>query len=96
MIFVPQIYISIVGVRVSLSLCERVEMEHNHVFLTPFNYLEWKAKMEIQLRSRGIYRVPVGTMNDPNSAMEKSKYFNRLDEAFRMFVSVSQWIFSSI
>ena len=40
--------------------------------------------MAIQLRSKGLYRVTMGTENEPNSVVEKSKYFNRLDKAFRM------------
>ena len=59
-------------------------MEHSNVFLTPFNYFEWNSEMVIQLRSKGLYRVTMGTENEPNSALEKSKYFNRLDEEFMM------------
>ena len=40
--------------------------------------------MVILLRSRGLYRVTMGTKNELNSVVKKSKYFNRLDEAFRM------------
>ena len=64
-------------------------MEQTHVLLTPFNYFELKAKMVIQLRLKGLYIVTMGTENEPNSVVEKSKYFNRLDEAFRMlFLSI--------
>ena len=31
---------------------------------------------------KGLYRVTMGTEVEPNSAMEKYNYFNRLDEAF--------------
>ena len=66
-------------------------MENNHVFITPFNYFEWKVEMVIQLRSKGLYRVTMGTENKPNSAVEKSKNFNRLDEAFVMLcLSISR------
>ena len=37
-----------------------------------------------QLRSKVLYRVTMGTENEPNSVVEKSKYLNRLDEAFEM------------
>ena len=57
-------------------------MEKNHIFLTPFNYFEWKTDMVIQLRAKGLYRVTMGTEVEPNSTVEKLKYFNRLDEAF--------------
>ena len=40
--------------------------------------------MAIQPRPKGLYRESMGTENQPNSAVEKSKYFNRLDEAFRI------------
>ena len=40
--------------------------------------------MVIQLKSKCLYRVTMGTENEPNSNVEKSKYFNRLDEAFKM------------
>ena len=57
-------------------------MEESHVLLTPFNYFEWNSKMGIQLRLKCLYRVTMGTKNEPNTTVEKSKYFNRLDEAF--------------
>ena len=57
-------------------------MEKTHVLLTPFNYFEWKDEMVIQLRSKGLYRVTMGTEVEPNFVVEKSKYFNRLDEEF--------------
>ena len=40
--------------------------------------------MVIQLSSKGLYRVTMGKEVEPNSVVEKSKYFNRLDEAFGM------------
>ena len=52
--------------------------------MTPFNYFEWKAKIMIQLNSKGLSRFMMGTETEPKSAVEKSKYFNRLDEAFGM------------
>ena len=66
-------------------------MEESHVLLTPFNYFEWNTEMVIQLRSKCFYRVTMGTKNDPNFVVEKSKYFNRLDEAFMMLcLSISR------
>ena len=62
----------------------QAEMEQTHVLLTPFNYFEWKAEMVIQLRSKGLYRVTMRTEMEPNSTVEKSNFFNRLDEAFGM------------
>ena len=40
--------------------------------------------MVIQLRSKGLYKVTMETKVEPNSAVEKSKFFSRLDEAFGM------------
>ena len=37
-----------------------------------------------QQRFKFLYRVTIGIESKPNSAMEKSKYFNRLDEEFEM------------
>ena len=66
-------------------------MDQTHVLLNPFNYLEWNAEMVIQLRSKGLYNVTMGTKVEPNSVVEKSKYFNKLDEAFGMLcLSISR------
>ena len=47
--------------------------------------------MVIYLRSKGLYRVTMGTETKPNSAMEKAKYFNRIDEALNMiYLSTSR------
>lgn len=50
--------------------------------LTPYNYFEWKPKIMLELRSRGLYRIVMATEIEPNPAVEKSKYFNRMDEAY--------------
>ncbi|KAH9291034.1 hypothetical protein KI387_044163 [Taxus chinensis] len=50
--------------------------------LTPYNYFYWKPKILLQLRSRGLYRIVMNTEVEPNPAIEKTKYFNRMDEAF--------------
>ena len=66
-------------------------MEATHIILTPFNLFNWKAEMVIQLRDKGLYRVTMGTEVEPNSAVEKAKYFNRLDEAFGLLcLSISR------
>jgi hypothetical protein len=51
--------------------------------LTPYNYFEWKQKMEIFLRGRGLYRLTMAMETKPTSSIEKSKYLNRMDEAYR-------------
>ena len=50
--------------------------------LKPFNFFEWKAEMVIQLRAKGLFRVTMVTEVEPNSVVEKAKYFNKLDEAY--------------
>ena len=56
------------------------EMEATHIMITSFNFFYFKAEMVIQLRVEGLYRFTMGTEVEPNSAVEKDKYFNRLDE----------------
>ena len=57
-------------------------MESTYILLTPLKLFDWKVEMMIQLRSKGLYRVTTGIEVEPNYAIEKSKYFNRLDEAY--------------
>jgi hypothetical protein len=56
--------------------------------LTPYNFFAWKEKMIMHLRSRGLYRLTMNTEAEPTSAIEKSKYLNRMDEAFRTICSL--------
>ena len=59
--------------------------------LTPFNYFEWKAEMEILLRVKGLYRVTMATKAEPNAAAEKIKWHNRRDEAYGLLcLSISR------
>ena len=50
--------------------------------LTPFNFHSWKGDMEIQLRSRGLYRVTMDIEEEPGYAIGKSRFLNKKDEAF--------------
>jgi hypothetical protein len=56
--------------------------------LTPYNYFAWKEKIIIHLRTKGLYRLTLNTDIEPTSAIEKSKYLNRMDEAFRTICSL--------
>ena len=38
--------------------------------------------MQIALRNKGLYRVTMGREVEPQQYLEKSKYMNKLDEAF--------------
>ena len=47
--------------------------------------------MVIQLRAKGLFRVIMGTEVEPNSAIEKANYFNKLDEAYGLFCLTISW-----
>jgi hypothetical protein len=51
--------------------------------LTPYNFFAWKENMIMHLVSRGLYRLTTNIEVEPTSALEKSKYLHRMDEAFR-------------
>ena len=64
-----------------------------NIILTPFNYQEWKSKISILLHNRGLYRVTLALENEPNVVIEKSKWNNRLDEAYGLlFLSISPYL----
>ena len=61
------------------------------IILTPFNFFEWKAEMEILFSEKGLYRVTMATEVDPNVATEKIKWHNRRDEAYGLlFLNISR------
>ena len=61
------------------------------IILTPFNFFEWKAEMEIMLRVKGLYRVTMETKADPNAVAEKIKWHNMRDEAYGLLcLSISR------
>ena len=39
--------------------------------LTPYNYFEWKPKIQLHLRSRGLFRITMGTEVEPTSQWRK-------------------------
>ena len=53
----------------------------------PFNYHEWKSKIGIILRCKGLYIVSLALENESNAIVEKGKWHNRLDEYYGYFVS---------
>ena len=66
-------------------------MDSQKTILTPFNYFEWKAEIEILLRAKGLYRVTMATEAEPNAAAEKIKWHNRRDEAYGLLcLSISR------
>ena len=61
------------------------------IILTPFNFFEWKAEMEILLRMNGLYRVTMEPKAEPNAATEKIKWHNKRDEAYGLLcLSISR------
>ena len=65
--------------------------QSQRIILTPFNFFEWKYEMEIFLREKGIYRVTMATMENPNAAAEKIKWHTRRDEGYGLLcLSISR------
>ena len=65
--------------------------QSQRIILTPFNFFEWKAEMDILLRDKGIYKVTMDIEVDPNAATEKMKWHNTRDEAYGiLFLSISR------
>jgi hypothetical protein len=65
------------------------KMEFQKEFiLTPYNYFSWKEKITIHIQSRGLYRLTMNIDTEPTSAIEKSKYLNRMDEALETICSL--------
>jgi hypothetical protein len=53
----------------------------NEFILTPHNYFAWKEKIVIHLQYRGLHILTMNTDIELTSAIENSKYLNRMDEA---------------
>jgi hypothetical protein len=66
---------------------EKMEFRKEFI-LTPYNFFAWKEKMIMHLRSRGLYRLTMYAEVEPTSTLEKSKYLNRMDEAFKTICSL--------
>ena len=65
--------------------------QSQRIILTPLSLFEWKYKMEIFLREKGLYRVTMATEVEPNVAAEKIKWHNRRDEGYGLLcLSISR------
>jgi hypothetical protein len=51
------------------------------IILTPYNYFEWNLKAAFQLKRKGLYNLTMATETKPTSALEKTRWANRKDEA---------------
>ena len=59
--------------------------------LTPFNFHSWRGYMEIQLCAIGFYRVTMDIEEEPGSIIDKSRFLNKKDEAFRFLCLSISW-----
>ena len=66
-------------------------MDSSVDLLTPFNLHSWKGDIEIQLHSRGLYRVTMDSEEDPGSIIDKSRFLNKKDEAFGFLCLSISW-----
>jgi hypothetical protein len=51
------------------------------ILLRPHNCLEWKPKILLLLRCRGLYQITMAMEVEPDSADEKNNFLNRQDMA---------------
>jgi hypothetical protein len=56
--------------------------------LTPYNLFAWKEKMIMHLRRKELYMLTMNTETKLTLSIEKYKYLNRMDEAFRTICSL--------
>jgi hypothetical protein len=49
------------------------------ILLTPHNYLEWKPKILLFLKSICLYQITMAMEIEPNSSDEKNDFLNRQD-----------------
>jgi hypothetical protein len=53
----------------------------SEILLTPHNYLEWKPKILLLLRCRGLYQITMAMEVDLDFVDEKNNFLNRQDMA---------------
>ena len=51
------------------------------ILLTPHNYLEWKPKIPLLLKCRGLYQINMAIEVEPDYVDEKNDFLNRQDMA---------------
>jgi hypothetical protein len=67
------------------------------ILLTPHNYLEWKPKILLHLRCRGLYQITMAMEVEPDSVDEKNDFLNRQDMAIGSIgMSVSLELFHQV
>ena len=50
--------------------------------LTPFNYFDWRAEMQLSFYSKEYFRIILGRKVEPHHPARKNKFLNCLDESF--------------
>ena len=50
--------------------------------LTPFNYVDWRAYVQVSLCKLGLFRMTMGREIESHHHTEKNKFLNRLYGAF--------------
>ena len=53
----------------------------SEILLTPHNYLEWKPKILVMLRCKGLYQITMAMEVEPDFVDEKNDFLNRQDMA---------------
>jgi hypothetical protein len=51
------------------------------ILLTPHNYLDWKPKIMLLLRCRGLYQITMAMEVEPDFTNDKNDFLNRQDMA---------------
>jgi hypothetical protein len=69
----------------------------SEILLTHHNYLEWKPKILLHLRCRGLYQITMEMEVDPDSVDEKNDFLNRQDMAIGSIgMSISPELFHQV
>jgi hypothetical protein len=81
-----------------LKIEDNKKMDYSpKILLTPHNYLEWKPKILLHLRCKGLYQITMAMEVDPNSVDEKNDFLNRQDMAIgSICMSVSPELFHQV
>jgi hypothetical protein len=67
------------------------------ILLTPHNYLEWKEKIMLLLRCKGVHQITMEMEVEPDSVDEKNDFLNRQDLAIgSISMSVSPKLFHQV
>ena len=57
-------------------------MDSKVPLLSPFNYTDWKPKMNTYLKRQCLFDVSIGAVSEPESYEEKIDWLNDCDRAY--------------